>query len=191
MKRFLNLSLFFFFVLSAWCLGARAAELSIDTAKSKLTFTADAFFNNVVGEFHTWQGAINLVEGKPLESSVIVKIDTTSIDTQSSMRDGHLRSKSFFFVQQFPEATFVSKKLTPVEGKPDTYEVDGVLTIRGVSKDVSFPAEIKKDGDHVTAKAALSINRRDYGINFRSAMNPIKPEVAVNFDIVAAAQAGQ
>lgn len=188
MKRLFGLGVLLFTGLS---MVAHATELTIDTAKSKLTFTADAFFNNVSGEFHTWQGAINFVDGKPLESSVIVKIDTTSIDTQSSMRDGHLRSKSFFFVQQYPEATFVSKKLTPVEGKADTYQVDGVLTIRGVSKEVGFPAEIKKDGDRVTAKASLNINRRDFGINFRSAMNPIKPEVAVNFDVVAAAQAAQ
>ena len=168
-----------------------ASEFSIDAKNSKINFTADALFNNVAGSFHTWQCAITFVEGKPLDSSVIVKIDTTSIDTQSGMRDGHLRSKGFFFVQQFPEATFVSKKLTAIEGKPDTYEVEGVLTIRGVSKDIKFPAEIKKDGDRITAKASMMLNRRDYGINFRAAMNPIKPEVAVNFDIVAVAQPGE
>ena len=68
-------------------------------------------------------------------------IKTASINTDNADRDKHLKSPDFFDVEKNPEITFKSSKVTPA-GK-DKYNVDGTLTLRGVSKPVTLPVEFQ------------------------------------------------
>lgn len=61
-----------------------------------------------------------------------VSIDASSVDTNESDRDKHLRSKDFFEVKKFPKITFVSKKTIVKSGKPQ--KLEGLLTIRDIQK---------------------------------------------------------
>ena len=78
---------------------------------------------------------------------------------------GHLKSPDFFDVARFPKATFVSTAIA-AGGSGAPYTVSGNLTIHGVTKPISFPAQISVAGNTVTAAATFNVNRRDFGLNY-------------------------
>ncbi|MEM6456020.1 MAG: YceI family protein, partial [Acidobacteriota bacterium] len=137
------------------------------------------------GGFNTFEGTINLVDGKPESSSVSIVIDTTSMFSDNDNLTEHLKSADFFEVETYPTATFASNSITPVEdGTPDVYDVVGNLTLHGVTKQISFPATITVAGNDVKASAEFSVMRFDYGIEYKGAADDlIRDEVVIKLDI--------
>src|SRR5690606_5582375 len=70
-----------------------------------------------------------------LEARVEASVDVTYVDTKDEGRDGHLRSADFVDVEQYPTMDFVSTSARVEDG--DLF-VDGDLTIRGVTRPVTF-----------------------------------------------------
>ncbi len=130
----------------------------------------------VTGE-HT--GNINLASGSLTWDGKTLKggnfdIDVTSI-TVTDLTDagsnakllGHLKSDDFFGVEKFPKASFI---ITSAVAKGDNnYAVKGKLTIKGITNDVEFPAQVKAEGKKVSATAKILVDRTKYNIKFRSA----------------------
>lgn len=143
---------------------------------SKITGSHDGGFN----EFEGW---INLVDGDPGKSQVEIEIDTTTLWADNDNLTDHLKSPDFFDVEQFPTATFVSREIIP-EG--DGYTVVGDLELHGVTKEITFPAEIAVEDDRVTARSEFSIKRFDFDIVYPGKPDDlIRDEVVVKLDIVA------
>ena len=100
-----------------------------------------------------------------------MKID--SVDTHNAKRDQHLKSPDFFNAKQFPVMTF---KSTKVEKKGNGYVMHGDFTMKGVTKQISFPfnltGAVKDNRGNVRfgVAAETKINRRDYGINWGAKM---------------------
>ncbi|WP_162427449.1 YceI family protein [Pontibacter pudoricolor] len=84
---------------------------------------------------------------------------------------GHLKSDDFFGVEKHPTATFEIKALAPIAkaaaGKPN-YKVNGLLTIKGITKPVQFPATITVKDGVATAKADVTVNRAQYDVKYGS-----------------------
>jgi polyisoprenoid-binding protein YceI len=83
-------------------------------------------------------------------------------------RDNHLRTADFFDVEKFPEMTF---KSTSVRKKGKNWLVTGDLTLRGVTKQITFPFQIvgwleNERGTRMGISAETSINRREFGVNY-------------------------
>ena len=74
---------------------------------------------------------------------------------------GHITSGDFFEIEKFPTASFV---ITKVAGN----QVTGNLTIKGITKSITFPAEIAVKGGKVSAKANITIDRTDFNIKYGS-----------------------
>ena len=74
---------------------------------------------------------------------------------------GHITSGDFFEVEKFPTASFV---ITKVAGN----QVTGNLTVKGITKSITFPAEIAVKGGKVSAKANITIDRTDFNIKYGS-----------------------
>jgi len=74
---------------------------------------------------------------------------------------GHITSGDFFEIEKFPTASFV---ITKVAGN----QVTGNLTVKGITKSITFPAEIAVKGGKVTAKAHITIDRTDFNIKYGS-----------------------
>src|SRR5258706_15791568 len=89
--------------------------LEMDTEKSILQFAVSSFFSNVRGRFDYWTGSIDFDPKEPLRSKVTIKIQAKTINTDNRTRDKHLRSEDFFWTEKFPEITFESVSITPVE----------------------------------------------------------------------------
>lgn len=123
-----------------------AADYKLDDAHTFIEFRIQHLgFSWLYGRFNTLKGNFSYDEAKPEASKVKVVINTASIDTNHAERDKHLRSKDFFAVDKYPEATFVSTGYTPM-GK-DKGRLEGNLTLRGVTKPVTIEVTQVGAGD--------------------------------------------
>ncbi len=125
--------------------------------------------STIRGRFGKLSGTLRFDPQAPERTEISVAIGTSSVDTGDERRDGHLRSPDFLDAATYPEITFASRKVTP---KAEGYLVEGDLTIRNVTKRVAFDAELggvsldKDGGQHLGASASLSIDRRDWGLEW-------------------------
>src|SRR5258708_3276407 len=97
---------------------------------------------SVKGTFHELRGEAEVNEQDPAKSTGRVEIDVASLDTRDQGRDTHLRSADFFDADQFPTITFESRRINHL--RDNKYEVEGDLTIRGVSRPVTLDAEVSE-----------------------------------------------
>lgn len=127
---------------------ASAESFVIDTKKSHafIEFKVSHLgFSWILGRFNKFEGTFELDVDDPEKSSVSVKIDTASLDTNHAERDKHLRSDDFLDVKKFPEATF---KSTSIERTGDeTAIIRGDLTLHGVTREVAIAARHIGSGD--------------------------------------------
>jgi polyisoprenoid-binding protein YceI len=154
----------------------------VDKAHSEINFTADARLLTAHGYFGTWDAKV-MVDSTAMEkSSVELTIDTKSINTRNDRRDGHLKSPDFFAADSFPTITFKSKSVKKTGAS--TLDITGDLTVRGVTKTVTIPAEmIFYEGAMGRFRGKFSLMRMEYGIKYQSKLNPIKDKVDVEFEM--------
>ena len=146
----------------------------------------------VKGVFTNVDGAVDLNEAELAKSTVVVTIETASIDTNNQKRDDHLRSADFFEVSKFPTMTFVSKRVVVANGLPVT--IVGDLTIRDVTREVEldvadFSAAVTDPWGKTRrgASASTTINRSDYGLTWNKALEAggvvVGDEVRINLEV--------
>ena len=154
----------------------------VDKAHSQINFVAEARLLTAHGFFDKWEADIQLDAAKIENSTFKITIDAASINTRNERRDTHLRSNDFFGVAQFPQIVIVSKKITKTADKK--YTIAGELTVRGVTKQIEIPlTQVFYDNNRGRFRARFDLNRKDYGINYNSNMNPIEDVVQVQVDI--------
>lgn len=163
----------------------KGEALSISPETSKVLFTGSKVTGKHDGGFKQFTGTIDLVNGKPEESSVSVDIETASVFTDASGLTDHLQTGDFFEVSKFPKASFKSTKITADAAKgTDSYIVTGDLELRGVKKSVNFPATIKVNDAEVTVNSEFSINRKDFGIVYAGKTDDlIRDDVVIKLDL--------
>jgi polyisoprenoid-binding protein YceI len=113
-------------------------------------------------------------------ASFDVTIDASTINTDNKMRDSHLRDDGFFDVKNYPRIRLVSTKLTATN-KRGVYQFTGQLTIKGKSKEVSFPFTAVAGSDGYVFSGSFKINRKDFGVGGTST---ISNELTVSLNIV-------
>jgi polyisoprenoid-binding protein YceI len=131
--------------------------------------------SNVKGEFTRVKATAVFDPSNLAAASVEASIDVSSINTREPQRDAHLKSPDFLDAATYPEITFRSKKFT-IAGK-DAFEVNGDLTIRGVTREVNLlvedvTPEAKDPWGNFRrgATATTTINRKDFGLNWNMAL---------------------
>jgi polyisoprenoid-binding protein YceI len=145
----------------------------LDPTHSELLFKVKhLMITNVKGEFRKISAEI---DGEDFtKSRVKVTIDSSSVFTNNEDRDNHLKSSDFFDVEKHKELTFESTSL--VKTDDDEFKLKGILTIKGISKEVVLDVEFggtnkdpwgnEKAGFSLTGK----INRKDWGLNWNAAL---------------------
>lgn len=129
--------------------------------------------SKVRGRFSDFEGAIVVAEN-PAESSVEVTIQAASIDTNDAARDAHVRTNDFLAIEEYPTITFKSTKVEL--GSPDSWKVDGELTVRGVTRPVSLDVEFQGVIDdpwgnqRIGFAASVEIDRDEFGVSFNAAL---------------------
>jgi len=150
--------------------GTKPTEWQIDPAHSSAHFSVrHLMISNVRGEFSKLSGNVALDPADLTRSIVEVSLETSSINTREPQRDEHLRSADFFDVVNHPSITFRSKSIAAVGA--EHFKLSGDLTIRGVSKEVTFDVEgptasVKDPWGNTRAGvlATAKINRKDFGL---------------------------
>ncbi|HLH83727.1 MAG TPA: YceI family protein [Trebonia sp.] len=163
--------------------GYVAGTWAIDPVHSEVSFVVrHMMVSKVRGRFDKFEGTIVTAEN-PLESSVTATVDVSSINTGQEQRDAHIRSADFFDAENHPAMTFTSTGVRP-EG--DHFLLDGDLTIRGVTKPVTFRLEVSGfgpdayGGTRAGFSAATEINRHDFGVSFNGPIPGVPGGVAVS-----------
>lgn len=148
-------------------------EYKVDPMHSKIGFEVPHLvISTVEGKFQKVDGQITL-DKEFQKSKVIANAETESIDTGVKDRDDHLKSADFFDAKNNPQLTFKSSE---VKGKPESFKMTGDLTIKGVTKKVTFNGKYLgnvKDGygnDKAAFTATAEINRKDFGLTWNKAV---------------------
>ncbi len=170
MKTVRNVVIGFFLFFSF----VKADGLLIDTSHSEVGFSIKhMMISNVKGKFQEYDAKMDFdIKNKSFRS---LKADVTakSIDTGITKRDNHLRSEDFFEVEKYPKITY---EMTSYEASGDEGVMEGLLTIRDVTKKVKLNVTINgviKDFDGNTRVGFTlegTINRKDFGLMWNKAL---------------------
>jgi polyisoprenoid-binding protein YceI len=142
---------------------------NVDASHSEVGFIArHLMVSKVRGQFNDFAAVVTVAQ--PFElSTVEATVQMASVDTNSTDRDTHVKSADFFDVENNPAMTFKSTKVSD-------NTLEGVLTIKGVSKPVSFDLEfggVSADpwgGTRAGFEATTEINRKDFGLSWNVAI---------------------
>jgi polyisoprenoid-binding protein YceI len=117
----------------------------------------------IAGKFDKWDAQLTFTSPDETTGVLEITIQADSVDTGSGMKNGKLKSKDFFDVEHSPVITFKSTKFVP--SGPNTYEVDGDFTIRGVSNPEKLTLVVSGKGTGSgEIKGTMNFNRKDYGM---------------------------
>jgi polyisoprenoid-binding protein YceI len=163
--------------------GYIAGTWAIDPVHSEVAFVVKHMMvSKVRGRFDKFEGTI-VTADNPLDSTVTATVDLTTISTGQEQRDAHIRSADFFEVETHPTMTFAS---TGLRADGEDFLLDGDLTIKSVTKSVTFKLEISGFGPDAYGgtrcgfSATTEINRMDYGVSFNGPIPGVPGGVAVS-----------
>lgn len=150
------------------------ATWNLDSTHSEIEFKVKhMMISTVKGQFENFDVSIEGSSEDLEKAKISAEIKADSINTNSGDRDGHLKGEDFFDVAKYPTISF---KSTAVEKSGDDYKVIGDLTIKDVTKSVTFDVEFggvgkdpwgnQKAGYTVSGK----VNRTDFGLNWNAAL---------------------
>ncbi|MGK6349944.1 YceI family protein [Parapedobacter sp. DT-150] len=159
-------------IFALYAFSPSAADVfKVDTSKSRISWTGQ----NVAGGKHT--GTINISKGELAAvggtltggsfTAAINSIAVTDLEGgRATKLADHLKSEDFFDAPKFPEATF---KITKVGGSGSDATITGDLTIKGITKSITFPAVVHQSASGVHATATgIKIDRTKFDIKYRS-----------------------
>jgi polyisoprenoid-binding protein YceI len=155
--------------------GIAAGTWRIDPGHSEITFSVRHLMTTVRGVFTEFRGSIDITEDT-FASTANAEVTIASIDTRNAERDDLIRSPKILDAAGHPQMTFTATGVSPARtgrrARHPRYNVDGDLTIRGVTRPVSLLTEFHGAGvDQWGAlragfTASTQILRSDYGIEF-------------------------
>lgn len=174
--------------------GLTTGTWTVDPSHSEVGFVVrHLMVSKVKGRFGGVSGTITVAENV-LESVVEASADIATVDTRDESRDAHLKSADFFDAEKFPTISFRS---TGIREKGNDYALDGDLTIKGVSKPVSFDLEYNgaatnpmTNGQSAGFSAETEVNRKDFGLEWNVALESggvlVADKVKIHLEIEAA-----
>ena len=130
---------------------------------SEVSFRIKNFGINVKGSFTGLKGKIVFNPDSLALCSFDVTVDAKTISTGIEQRDNHLRKEEFFDADKYPQIRFVSTKVTTSDHKNYLF-VFGRLTIKDVTKEISFPFKAVSKGDDYLFEGEFPLNRRDFNV---------------------------
>jgi polyisoprenoid-binding protein YceI len=169
---------------------------TLDPSHSEIGFTVrHAGISKVRGQFTDAAATLDLAENVT-DSKVNASIKTASFDSGDANRDGHVRGEDFFDVETFPEISFVSNTIVP---KGDAYELQGDLTIKGITRPVALETEFNGvavdpfGNTRAGLSAETTISRKDFGLTWNAVLEAggvlVSDKVAINLELAFIAPA--
>lgn len=132
-------------------------------AGSTLRWTGSKVTGRHQGTFAIFSGVVEVVGADVTTGRVRAEIELASVTSDSEKLTQHLKGPDFFAADVFPHASFVS---TAIAKTATGHAVTGNLTLRGVTRSITFPATITLQGGELRVKADFAINRKDFGVAY-------------------------
>ncbi len=180
---------------------ATGHQYQADLVKSRVEWTGSKPIGKHHGSFNLENGSLTLQEGNIIGGRFVMDMNSLKVldeDTNGMFKlSGHLMSSDFFDVAAHPTASFEISSVTPgvsAQGtelvmKDATHTVTGNLTLKGVTKSISFPAKISMENHQVTAQANFNIDRTNWGLVYGNDQSLgdkfIRPTVNIGLQLVA------
>ena len=151
------------------------AKWTVDISHSSIDFQVKHMMvSKVKGTFGSFSANVEAENLEDLSNaSISFDIETATIDTKNEDRDNHLKSADFFDVENFPSIKFQSTSITKSGGD---YKITGDLTIKDVTKPVTFDIEYNGKGTNPWGvevygfEGETKINREEFGLTWNTAL---------------------
>jgi polyisoprenoid-binding protein YceI len=141
-------------------------EFPINAAKSSITWKGFKPTGSHVGSLNFSSGMLIVKNGKIKGGEFVVDMATIEDSEDNKRLEGHLKSKDFFEIEVYPTAKFVIKSVNTNDG---ALTVTGAMTIKDVTKDITFGADFTEEGGaYVLSSEKFQINRADFNVKFKS-----------------------
>lgn len=149
-------------------------KVAVDTKNSKMEWIAEKVTGKHWGTVNIKSGSFEM-DGEKLtggtfdiDMTTIKVVDIEDKETNAKLT-GHLMSDDFFSVENHNTAQFVITKVKEKEGKNgNNYEITGDLTIKGITKAITFPARISMKDNQMKAYASLDVDRTKWDVRYGS-----------------------
>ncbi|RYD59297.1 MAG: YceI family protein [Sphingobacteriales bacterium] len=181
---------------------ATDASYTVDAAQSTVEWVGTKPTGRHHGTFKIKEGNLMVANGNITGGKFIIDVASIKADDQDAegnkKLEGHLASADFFDVQKFPNGTFEITSVTPASGTANvgdtskivaTHTITGNLTLKDVTKSISFPAAVTMTDNQVNADANFNIDRTQWNMNYGSDKSLgdkfIRPEVNLKIHLVA------
>lgn len=172
---------------------AEQKELKVDAKASKVHWTGKKVTGEHTGYVSIKDGSLMMKDGELTGANIKMNMNTiVCTDLEGEWNEklvGHLKSDDFFSVDKHPMAQFEAKS---IKKSGMNHEVVGDLTIKGITHEVSFPVDVKMDGNKVMANGTAKFDRTKWDIRFRSGKffsdlgdNLIYDDFEIKFELVA------
>ena len=190
MKNFITTAAATFLMVTA---GISQTNWKVDASHSKLRFSVTHMMvSETEGKFKVFDGsAKSRTDLDFTNADINFTADASSIDTDDPKRDGHLKSPDFFDVEKHPTMTFKSVSMKATGKGKTSYDLEGDLTMHGVTKRVKFLAigadKVVKDpyGNYKYGfRVSGVINRKDFGLGWNAALEAGGVAVSEEVNIV-------
>lgn len=177
---------------------AAGDTFTIDATGSKIGWIGTKTGGQHIGSFLLKNGSFTVADGNLTGGSFTIDVNSLAVTDLSgddkAKLEGHLKSGDFFLADSFPTADFEITGVTPIDPATGnsklagaTHTISGNLTLRGETKNVSFPAIVKIEGNTVSAIADFNIDRTNWGLSYKGPNNPadwfIAKEVNLKLDV--------
>ncbi len=188
MTNFLKL----FFFLSVFFAKAQSYTVKTAAIKWKAYKTLGAKSANHFGILKLKSGTMVFKDGNLAGGSFSMDMNSITADDlkddpkYKNMLERHLKSDDFFDVARFPVSTFQIKSVKKTAGT-NNYKITGALTVKGVSKNISFPAKVLANENGATfSSEQFTFNRKDFGLKYNIFEDMlISNQVEINVDLTA------
>ncbi|MFT7032512.1 MAG: polyisoprenoid-binding protein YceI [Cyclobacteriaceae bacterium] len=163
-------------VLAAFSFSVLAGDdYKISSKSSKLEWLAKKVTGQHNGVIDIKSGGLTFSGNKLTGGNFVINMKTITVldlEAGSNMNNkltGHLNSPDFFNTTEFGEASFKVTSAKKAKSDGGNYSITGDLTIKGKSSSITFPAQVSKDGDKVSATAKMIFDRSKFDIKYKSA----------------------
>lgn len=141
---------------------ASAPAQQLQLAQSSLRFVSRQMGVPVEGRFRKFHAVSKFDPKRPEDSSVLLEIDLSSVDIGNADTEAELRKPGWFDFQRRPMASFRSTRVRSVGAS--RFEVKGLLSIKGVERDVLVPVQLTQKAGLTFAQGNLTMLRNDFRI---------------------------
>ena len=174
-------------VLPSVSLAQDVPVFAITPIESTIKFDVEASVA-IKGTFDKWNATLKFTSPDVTTGVLDVEIQAATVDTGSGLKNSKLKGPDFFDVARNPSITFKSTKI--VQSGPNTFEVDGDFTIRGVTRSEKLTLTVSGKGTGSgQISGTLYFDRKDYGMNsgipFIKIANRVEVTVALKAKRVA------